>query len=320
MRGQTRRRVRTSRAIRAAAWAAVGVGVAAPLVRRRLWLKPSVVLAAAAAAPLALCVAVPRSRGRDVAVVGLQMWAYLAGYEMPNDDPERLRARVRVCYPIAVDRALGLGELPGLRLQRALARPGEIRRIDEVLVWCHWVWFAVPHGSVAYVLLRRPDLFTKAAVSVYAVFDIGLLGYWGLPTAPPWYASKVGAIPSTRREDPALRRMMIEHGAAFWKERWGQLYDVLAGNPLAAMPSLHFATSVMAAHQLRRAGLIPGAVGWTYAMTLGFALVYLGEHYVVDLLAGLALTEAVRLYGPRAAPLLRATARTIQQLERLAHA
>jgi hypothetical protein len=114
--------------------------------------------------------------------------------------------------------------------------------------------------------------------------------------------------------------MMIEHGEAFWKERWGPLYDVLAGNPLAAMPSLHFATSVMAAHQLRRAGAVPGTLGWAYALTLGFALVYLGEHYVVDLLAGLALTEAVRRYGPRAAPLLRAVSDAIQQLERRAHA
>ena len=60
------------------------------------------------------------------------------------------------------------------------------------------------------------------------------------------------------------------------------------------MPSLHFATSVMAAHVLADTGPVGGAVGWTYALTLGLALVYLGEHYLVDLLAGLALTEGVR--------------------------
>ena len=63
------------------------------------------------------------------------------------------------------------------------------------------------------------------------------------------------------------------------------------------MPSLHFATSVMAAHVLGEAGPVAGRVGWAYAGTLGFALVYLGEHYVVDLLAGLALTEGVRRRG-----------------------
>jgi PAP2 superfamily len=299
-------------AIRAAAWGTVVLGAASPLVRRRLRLPPPVVLAAAAAAPVALCVVKPRSRLRDVAVVCLQMNAYVAGYKMPNDDPERLKARVRVRYPIVVDRALGLGELPGLRLQRAFAASGADGRVDRLLVWCHWLWFLVPHGTVAYLVARRRDLVTRGATQMYTVFDLGLIGYWALPTAPPWYAGEVGALgPAT----PALRRMMVEHGEAFWKGAWGPLYDVLGGNPLAAMPSLHFATSVMAAHVLGDAGRVQGALGWTYAATLGVALVHLGEHYVVDLLAGLALAEAVRRHGHLAAPPLRAFASRIQWLE-----
>jgi hypothetical protein len=113
---------------------------------------------------------------------------------------------------------------------------------------------------------------------------------------------------------------MREHGQAVWKGAWGPLYDVLGGNPLAAMPSLHFATSVMAAHVLSDAGSVQGAMGWAYAGVLGFALVYLGEHYVIDLVAGLALAEGVRRQGHRAAPALRAVSRTLQQLEARAHA
>ena len=45
------------------------------------------------------------------------------------------------------------------------------------------------------------------------------------------------------------------------------------------MPSLHFATSLLAAILLAETGALAGAVGWAYARTLGFALVYLGEHY-----------------------------------------
>jgi membrane-associated phospholipid phosphatase len=113
---------------------------------------------------------------------------------------------------------------------------------------------------------------------------------------------------------------MREHGQAVWKGAWGPLYDVLGGNPLAAMPSLHFATSVMAAHVLSDAGPVQGALGWAYAGTLGFALVYLGEHYVIDLLAGLALAEGVRRQRHRAAPALRAVAAALQRLEARAHA
>jgi membrane-associated phospholipid phosphatase len=81
------------------------------------------------------------------------------------------------------------------------------------------------------------------------------------------------------------------------------------------MPSLHFATSVMAAHVLTEVGHVQGALGWAYALSLGFALVYLGEHYVVDLLAGLALAEGVRALAPVAERALLPAARAIQQLE-----
>ena len=66
--------------LRTAAWTVVAAGVAAPLVRRRLHTPAPVTIATAYAAPLAFAVAVPRSRGRDVALCVLQMWAYVAAY------------------------------------------------------------------------------------------------------------------------------------------------------------------------------------------------------------------------------------------------
>lgn len=312
----TPRAVRASSALRATAWAIVATGVAVPLLRRRARIPAPAVTAAAAAAPVALCVAVPRSRRRDIAACALQMWAYVATYQMPNDDPEALRRRVHVRYPVKVDRVIGLGKLPSLRLQHGLAKVGVIQPADRVLVWVHWLWFVVPHGTVAYMLLRKRHLFPRAAVMTYAVFDLGLIGYWAVPTAPPWYAAQQGEMGDA---EPMLRRMMVEHGQQFWRAGWEPLYSFLGGNPLAAMPSLHFATSLMAAHLLSEAGPVEGAIGWTYAVTLGFALVYLGEHYVIDLIVGGALTESVRRIGPRATPALRAFSKAVQALERAAH-
>ena len=324
-----------SRVIRTAAWGVVAVGVLAPLVRKRLSTPPLVAQTVAFAAPVGLCVAVPRSRTRDVAVCCLQMWAYLAAYKAPNDDEAAQEGRVLVDYPIAVDRVLGLGELPTVRLQRRLAR-GQWRLGDRVLVWAHWLWFMVPHGSLVYIMLRHRSRFDRSAVLTYAVFDIGAIVYWILPTAPPWYAAAHGsrgpqrAFPNagacsgaTRAserapQEIAVRRMMVEYGEYFWKDGWGPLYSVFGGNPLAAMPSLHFATSMMAAQLLSETGPLVGALAWGYTATLGFALVYLGEHYVVDLLAGAALTTAVRRTAPAAAPALSRFGRAVAALEAVA--
>src|SRR6201986_1162421 len=284
------RALRASRAIRAGAWALVAAGVAAPVLRRRVKLPPAAVLGAGALSVPALVVAMPRSRVRDVGLMGLNMWAYLAAYELPNDDPEALARRVKIDYPIAVDRIIGLGVPPTVRFQTDFSDPAHINRFERLLVWCHWVWFAVPHGSVVYVMWRAPERFPSAAARMYAVFDLGAVVYWAIPTAPPWYAAAHG-----RLEDaggPRVRRMMIEYGEEFWGERWPALYDVLGGNPLAAMPSLHFATSMMGAHLLSEEGRVVGAVGWTYTALLGLALVYVGEHYAVDLLGGAALAES----------------------------
>jgi len=248
-----------------------------------------------------------------VGVCVLQMWAYVATYEMPNDDPEALERRVKVAYPVRADRAIGLGTTPTLRLQRALATPGGFRGYEKVLVWSHWLWFLFPHGTVAYLLLRRPEHFPRGAAQVYATFDIGLIGYWAVPTAPPWFAAQRGLMEDGRT--PELRRMMVEYGEQFWKQGWAPLYGVLGGNPLAAMPSLHFATSVTAAHVLSDTGRVAGALGWTYAATLGIALVYLGEHYVVDLAAGLALAETIQRAQPRLTPASRALTNALQALE-----
>jgi membrane-associated phospholipid phosphatase len=81
------------------------------------------------------------------------------------------------------------------------------------------------------------------------------------------------------------------------------------------MPSLHFATSLMAAHILTEAGPVSGAVGWTYLSLLGLALVYLGEHYAIDLVAGALLTETVRRAAPRLTPAARMFSRTVHALE-----
>jgi hypothetical protein len=298
----------------------VAAGVAAPLLRKRLTVAPLAAQTVAFAAPLGLSVAMRRSPRRDVAVCCLQMWAYVAAYKSPNDDEQAQAQRVRIDYPIDVDRVLGFGELPTVRLQRALARPGgnggQWRTLDKVLVWAHWSWFMVPHGSLAYILARHPARFSRAALMTYAVFDVGAMVYWVLPTAPPWYATSVAG---RHAGHPAVRRMMVEYGEAFWRDGWGPLYSVFGGNPLAAMPSLHFATSVMAALLLAEVGPLAGALGWSYAATLGFALVYLGEHYVADLAAGAALTAAVRRLGPRAGPALARVGRALATLESLAH-
>jgi membrane-associated phospholipid phosphatase len=287
-------------------------------------------MVATAAGPVALAVLVPRTKTRDAVLFALHMWAFTIVHELPYDDPERLRRRLRVRYPIRADRALGLGRLPNVRLQRAFSRPGDVTTLDRVLTIVHWAWFVEPHLALLWILIRHDELFARAARQTAAAFDLGCVAYYAVPTAPPWWAAEHGYIAEElgdRRSEkvveaaspPRVRRVMVEVGEGTWGRAWPALYQSLGGNPWAAMPSLHFATSVLAAILLAEAGPLAGAVGWTYAVGLAFALVYLGEHYAIDLAGGVALAALVRRGEPLVEPLALRISAAVQRLERVAN-
>jgi membrane-associated phospholipid phosphatase len=264
------------------------------------------------------------------------MWAFTIAHELPYDDPEALRRRLRVRYPIATDKVIGAGRLPNVRLQRLLSRPGRVTPLDRVLSMIHWVWFFEPHLTLLFVQARHVDRFPRAARQMAATYDIGCALYFAVPTAPPWWASENGyleqpvervadrveaeASSELAPTDPEVRRLMVDVGEGVWGPAWEHLYEMAGGNPWAAMPSLHFATSVMAALLLAEIGPVPGAFGAAYAAALGFALVYLGEHYVTDLAAGAAVVALVRRGEPLAEPTVEAINRVLRRLERIAAA
>ena len=226
-------------------------GVAAPALRRRLKLPRRWCSPPRPPRPAALVVAMPRSRARDAGLCCLNMWAYLAAYEMPNDDPEALQRRVRIDYPIAIDRVLGLGVPPTVRLQRRLATAGTVNRFERLLVFCHWIWFAVPHGAVRTSgcatqsgFRRRRCGCTRCSTPARSSTGRSRPRRRGTPPSTGASATATGSGPAN---DDRVRRAVLGRPLA-------ELMEVLGGNPLAAMPSLHLATSLMAAQLLTETG------------------------------------------------------------------
>jgi membrane-associated phospholipid phosphatase len=217
------------------------------------------------------------------------MWAYKNAFEIPNDAEERHQRRAHFDYPIAIDSRLGGGRPPTQRLQRHLRRRGHLSLLDKALSFFYWTWEAEPHLALGWIRWKRAERFPSAAGRLAATFDLTLLGYWAVPTAPPWWVSeKLG------RMDGDVRRVMSE--VASWLKREPNPTEgdhEMGANPFAAMPSDHFASAAITAMLLGEQDARLGALAWAYALLLAFSLVYLGEHYAGDLLAGLALALAV---------------------------
>jgi membrane-associated phospholipid phosphatase len=292
-----RHRLRRTQTARWGLLAPVPAIVAVVRKRRNIGLPRGISAALVTAVPLLVAAALPRSRRRHALLWALHMWAYKVMYEIPYDRPERLGNRVKVDYALRSDALIGLGIAPAERLQSRLRSPPKLVALDYVLTALYLTWEIEPHLAVAWILCKHEDAFPVAAARLGATYDATLLGYWLVPTAPPWWASeKAGrmrgnvhrVVPEVLRELRNKPRPAADHEQG--------------ANPWAAMPSDHFASALMTAMILHDVSPRAGALGYTYALALGFALVYLGEHYVTDLLAGSLLAVAIQTAEPHARP------------------
>ncbi len=276
--------------------------------RRRLHVPPPVTLGLVSAAPLAMAAATPRRRWRYAAVGAVYMWCFAVTWTLPYEQPEKLRRRLRVRYPVRIDSLLGLGEPLTLRLQRALRDPPRVTALDRAVTLAYASWF-VPHALLAWLLLRHEQYVPRAAGRLAAAYHLTTPFYYLIPTAPPWWASEEGGLMDGQVE--RVRRHVLNDLTG--KPR--QTKDQSQGNPWASMPSDHVASAAITAMGLAEVGPIYGTVGWVYVALASFSVVYLGEHYLIDALVGLAIAEGIRHGEATVAPHVH---RLVHELNRFA--
>ena len=175
-------------------------------------------------------------------------------------------------------------------LQHHLYNPTHIHWYDVLVTLVYTSHFVATPILAGVFWLRDRALWLRYIVRITALALAGLLTYCLFPEAPPWLAARDGLI------DP-VARLSVRGWSALNAEG---LKDLLSqaqnggSNEVAAMPSLHLAFAVLVA-------LMVGfriRSRWRYLLTLyplamAFTLVYTGEHYVLDLVAGLAYALTV---------------------------
>jgi membrane-associated phospholipid phosphatase len=174
-------------------------------------------------------------------------------------------------YPIAFERWLsGTPSLSGT-LQQWRAP-----WLDLLMIGVHGLHFLFFLVFGLTLWHARRAHFWPYRSAMLIVLGGGLAGYFLVPTAPPWLAAgELGLLPPITRVGADLYRSSPE------------LYRTLNSNPVAAMPSLHAAFPFV--------GLLVGwrAFDWRvrlplagYFVLVNIGAVYLGDHYVIDLMAG----------------------------------
>jgi hypothetical protein len=197
------------------------------------------------------------------------VFALVTRYELP----------VFMSYAIDWERLVLRGAIFPVVLQdwrAGLADPALLDRLLSVVHGSHFAFFLV-FGLAVWLL--RPEAFRRYAWATLIVLYVGALGYLLVPTIPPWMAAEsFGVIPPV---DPIVAKIYNAQLPTLQKA-----FDV---NPIAAMPSLHAALPTLCALiAVRLFGIWGFAVG-AYTLVVYFAIGWLGQHYVVDILAGAAL-------------------------------
>jgi membrane-associated phospholipid phosphatase len=184
---------------------------------------------------------------------------------------------------IKVEEALFGKPIPTVWLQSHLWHGASHLHWWDYATWFIYLTHFFATLIVAAILWRwAHDRFVRFATMVCVLALAGFVTYVLYPADPPWLAARHGSIGRANRTIAIVwHHVPIAHFGSLFEK--GQSY----ANNVAAMPSLHAGYALLIVLYLWR--LVPR---WTrpllalYAPAMAFSLVYSGEHYVVDCIAG----------------------------------
>jgi hypothetical protein len=226
---------------------------------------------------------------RRVAMDWLPVLVIAAGYDTVRAQAPNLLSRAIVTPQLRFDEIVFGGTAPTVQLQRWLdAGNGEVHWWDYV-VWVGYLsHFVVSLSVAAYLYVVDRVRAKRFATLILTVSVAGFVTYFIVPAAPPWLASRRGALPHTTRIVYEVWAHLGLPGVAKVFNGSSQL-----ANPVAALPSLHAAWPLMVALFLWPTARRGRYLLVLYVAFMTFVLVYGAEHYVSDVALGWLYTGVV---------------------------
>ncbi len=206
--------------------------------------------------------------------------AIILVYESFRGIADGLNSKVNFMFMADFDRWLFGGTLPTTSLQQWLWH-GHVQWYDFVLYLAYMMHFVFPLTLAVVIWKKFPVYYWRYVTSFSLLMLAGFLTYVLFPAAPPWMAAEGGLI------EP-ITRISSNVWFALGVNDFPSLYNKIAPNPVAAVPSLHAAFSTLFAiffitlfkSRWRFVSLL-------YPAMIYFGTIYMGEHYAIDALIGI---------------------------------
>lgn len=224
--------------------------------------------------------------------VGLLLYATMwFVYDETRGAADRIGLPLQVESVRNIDRFLFFGADPTVWLQRNFHRDN-VGTQDVIASIAYFSHFIVPVAAIALLWINNRAQWARYMRRLATVLGLACVMFVLLPTAPPWMAAggdrriRLDALPPLERSaDRGWSYLGFDGFVHVWVD--GRDWS----NPVAAMPSLHAGFSLFIVMFFlpmvqRRSLRVAMAL---YPIVMAWSLVYLAEHYVIDVLAGWAV-------------------------------
>lgn len=222
-------------------------------------------------------------------------WFYLLGLLLWNlSGPIAAQSTfpLHLDFMLRADRLLFFGHDPVVILQHALANPRRADFLGWLAVISYNVHLQEPYIAGYFLWRLNRAVYMQFAAATLSLVVAAFVLFILFPAVPPWMAStRYARLPHVYNAFGAILRHhpLPFHGTPLFQFfRW-------KGDAVAAFPSQHAAFPFLEMLAFARISVR----GWWLALWVAwilFVIVYLGEHWVVDALAGWAMAAAV-FYG-----------------------
>lgn len=211
--------------------------------------------------------------------------ALLLVYESFRGLVPSLNTHVNYGFMPAADKLLFFGHLPTTLLQNVLWH-GHVQWYDFVFYGAYTLHFVLPFALAVLIWKTREKQYWRFITTFVLVSFAGFLTFLAFPAAPPWLASDKGLIEPIARVSSSI-------WAAFGIHDFPSVYNKISPNPVAAVPSLHAAYSMLFALFVTRMFNTKWRwLAWIYPALIWFGTTYMGEHYVIDIIIGILYAVA----------------------------
>lgn len=192
----------------------------------------------------------------------------------------RLLFNVHYLEPIKADELI-FKTVPTLFLQKNFFHPENLAWYDFVATIFYFLHFALPLAFGFLLWLYNKSHFRQFVVAISFLSYAAWATYVFYPAAPPWLAAQEQLLPGVVK--------ILDFTLQFFTPSYEfpTIYHHLNPNPVAAIPSLHGAYPFLVLLLLIRFLRLKGLLFLPYVLAVWASIVYLGEHYVIDIIIGI---------------------------------